>query len=70
MKVVNFEKKTGGIAQIYVWEADLEKVKIFLEERGYNNIKITEWKIFKWLFYAYIKDSHRRYKKWWNWGGK
>ena len=65
MYEIQFLKKTGGTSRIYVWGCDLEKAKSFIEDFGYNITEINKHNFFKWFFYAYIRDPHKRYKLWW-----
>ena len=67
MYEIQFLKENGGTGRVYVWGCNLGKAKLHLQECGHNITKINQCKIFEWLYYAYIKEPYRRYKKWWNW---
>lgn len=65
MYEIQFFKKTGGTGRIYAWGCDLEKAKFHIEDYGHSITRINKLKFFKWLYYAYIKEPHKRYKLWW-----
>ena len=67
MYEIQFLKENGGTGRVYVWGCNLGKAKLHLQECGHNITKINQCKIFEWLYYAYIKEPHRRYKKRWGW---
>ena len=65
MYEIQFFKKTGGTGRIYAWACDLEHARLHIEECGHSIVKIDEKTLFEWLYYAYIKEPHKRFKKWW-----
>ena len=65
MYTIHFFKLNGGVGRIYAWTSDLDKARVHLEECGHTITGIYEEKGFEWLFYAYIREPHKRYKKWW-----
>lgn len=60
-----FFKKFGGLNRIYAWAADVEKARLYLEERGNDVVRIDECDPIEWLYHAYIKEPNKRFKKWW-----
>ena len=65
MYEIRFFKRTGGTGRIYVWGADLEQARLYLDNRGASIVGIEEMQFFEWLFYAYIREPYKRFKKWW-----
>lgn len=68
MYEIQFFKKMGGTGRIYVWGADLEMARIYIEEHEHNIFRINECSAFEWLFWAYIREPEKRFKKWWTKG--
>ena len=60
-----FSKIFSGFDRIYARKADVEKARLYLEEKGYDVVRIDKCKPIEWFYYAYIKESNKRFKKWW-----
>lgn len=65
MKEIQFFKANGGTDRIYVWEADLENARLYIEDHGHTITRIDNLQTLEWLFYAYIREPRKRFKRWW-----
>lgn len=64
-QILFFNKNKGTGDKIYVWGSDLECARLYLEDHGHIVSLIIEDTVIEWLYYAYIKESNKRFKKWW-----
>ena len=65
MYQIHFFKCNGGTDRIYVWGSDLDKARFHIENHQHTIVRIDECPALEWLYYAYIKEPHKRFKKWW-----
>lgn len=65
MYQIQFFKANGGTDRIYVRGNDLNRAKLYVKDHGHTIIRIDKMRTLEWLFYAYIKESHNRFKRWW-----
>ena len=65
MYEIQFFKVNGGTGRIYVWGIDLDRAKLYIEDHGHTIIRIDNMQMLEWLFYAYIREPHKRFKRWW-----
>ena len=63
MYEIRFFKKEGGTGRIYVWGADLEKARLYLDDCDISVVGISEMDFFEWIFRAYFKEPEKRFRK-------
>lgn len=65
MYEIQFFKANDGIGRIYVRNTDLDCAKLCIENHGHTIIRIDNLQTLEWLFYAYIREPRKRFKRWW-----